>query len=143
MKRVTWTIELDEDTAEAAAVVALAIMRDQESTATVFDVTDEKGKTVSVDLRRAVKLTPLLRCDGCGRRFSGTEELERVFPDIPDLLVGYRGRWLLLEVKMPGGALEAGQELFHGACQALGLPCEVVRTVEDCQRVLKRERRVH
>lgn len=86
MKRVTWTIELDEDTVEAAAVVALAIMRDQESTATVFDVTDEKGKTVSVDLRRAVKLTPLLRCDGCGRRFSGTEDLERVFPDIPDLL---------------------------------------------------------
>ncbi len=86
MKRVTWTIELDEDTAEAAAVVALAIMRDQESTATVFDVTDEQGRTVRVDLRRAVKLTPLLRCDGCGRRFSSKEELERVFPDIPDLL---------------------------------------------------------
>lgn len=86
MKRVTWTIDLDEDTAETAAVVALAIMRDQESTATVFDVTDEQGRTVSVDLRRAVKLTPLLRCDGCGRRFSSTEELERVFPDIPDLL---------------------------------------------------------
>lgn len=34
MKRVTWTIDLDEDTAEAAAVVALAIMRDQESAAT-------------------------------------------------------------------------------------------------------------
>ena len=38
MKRVTWRIDLDEDTAEAAAVVALAIQRDPESTATVFDV---------------------------------------------------------------------------------------------------------
>ena len=86
MKRVTWTIDLDEDTAEAAATVALAIMRDHESTATVFDITDEAGKTVRVDLRKAGGLTPLLRCDGCGRRFAGTEELERVFPDIPDLI---------------------------------------------------------
>ena len=38
MKRVTWTIELDEDTAEAAAMVALAIMLDHESAGTVFDV---------------------------------------------------------------------------------------------------------
>lgn len=86
MKRVTWTIDLDEDTAEAAAVVALAIMRDQESTATVFDITDETGKTVKVDLRRAGTLKPMLKCDGCGRRFAATEELDRVFPDIPDLV---------------------------------------------------------
>ena len=85
MKRVTWAIDLDEDTAEAAAVVALAIMRDQESTAAVFHVTDERGKTVKVDLQRAGTLKPLLRCDGCGRRYAGTGELERVFPDIPDL----------------------------------------------------------
>ena len=104
MKRVTWTIELDEDTAEAAAVVALAIMRDQESTATVFDVTDEKGKTVSVDLRRAVKLTPLLRCDGCGRRFTDTGELERVFPDIPDLI----------------NRLDAGGTVPEGECPLCG-----------------------
>lgn len=85
MKRVTWTIELDEDTPEAAAMVALAIMRDP-APAEVFDVTDEQGKTVRLDLRRDGKLTPLLRCDNCCRRFSGTEDLERVFPDIPDLL---------------------------------------------------------
>lgn len=86
MKRVIWTIDLDEDTAEAAATVALAIMRDHESTATVFDITDEQGQTVRVDLRRDEKLTPLRKCDNCGRRFAGTEELERVFPDIPDLV---------------------------------------------------------
>jgi hypothetical protein len=59
MKRVTWTNELDEDTDRAAATVALAIMRDHESTATVFDITDEAGKTVRVDLRKAGGLTPL------------------------------------------------------------------------------------
>ena len=52
MKRVTWTIELDEDTAEAAATVAMAIQRDPESTATAFDVKCEDGKTVRVDLQR-------------------------------------------------------------------------------------------
>jgi hypothetical protein len=104
MKRVTWTIDLDEDTIEAAATVALAIMRDHESTATVFDITDEQGKTVRVDMRRAGKLTPLLRCDNCGRRFTGTEALERVFPDIPDLV----------------NRLDAGGTVPEGECPLCG-----------------------
>ncbi len=104
MKRVTWTIDLDEDTVEAAATVALAIMRDHESTATVFDITDEAGKTVRVDMRRAEKLTPLLRCDNCGRRFAGTGELERVFPDIPDLI----------------NRLDAGGTVPEGECPLCG-----------------------
>lgn len=79
-------------------------------------------------------LVEYLRKAGCVvQRLSG--------PDIPDLLVGYRGRWLLLEVKMPGADLKPGQELFHNSCQALGLPCGIIRTVEDCQAVLKRVRR--
>ena len=57
-------------------------------------------------------------------------------PGLPDLLVGYRKRWLLLEVKAPKGKLEPAQVLFHGAAQALGLPCHVVYTVEDCRQAL-------
>ena len=104
MKRVTWTIDLDEDTAEAAATVALAIMRDQESAATVFDVTDESGKTVRMDLRRDHKPAGNLRCDNCGRRFAGTGELERVFPDIPGLI----------------GRLDSGGTVPEGECPLCG-----------------------
>jgi len=104
MKRVTWTIDLDEDTAEAAATVALAIMRDQESAATVFDVTDESGKTVRMDLRRDHKPVANLRCDNCGRCFAGTGELERVFPDIPGLI----------------GRLDSGGTVPEGECPLCG-----------------------
>jgi hypothetical protein len=58
-------------------------------------------------------------------------------PGLPDLLVGYRKRWLLLEVKSPKGQLEPAQVLFHGACQALNLPCAVVYTVDDCAQALE------
>lgn len=57
---------------------------------------------------------------------------------VPDLLVGYRGRWLLLEVKAPRGRATLMQQAFHDAAQALGLPCHTVYTVEDCQRVLRK-----
>lgn len=99
MKRVTWTIDLDEDTAEAAAVVALAIQRDPLSTATAFDITDETGKTVRMDLQREPALNTILRCDNCGRIFTDERELDRVFPDIPGLL----------ERIEPGGTVPAGE----------------------------------
>ncbi len=99
MKRVTWSIDLDEDTAEAAAVVALAIQRDPESTATVFDVTDERGKTVRVDLRRDHEPETSLRCDNCRALFKGEGKLATVFPDIPDLLSRIE----------PGGMVPAGE----------------------------------
>jgi Holliday junction resolvase len=56
---------------------------------------------------------------------------------LPDLLVGYRKRWILLEVKSPKGKLEPAQVLFHQAAQALGLPCHIVHTFEDCLEHLK------
>jgi hypothetical protein len=59
-------------------------------------------------------------------------------PGIPDLLVGHRGRWLLMEVKAEGGRMKEGQITFHDAAQALDLPCYVVYSVEDCQRVLRK-----
>ena len=57
---------------------------------------------------------------------------------IPDLLVGYRGRYLLMEVKAQGGRLKDSQTQYHDAARALGLPCYVVYSVEDCQRILRR-----
>jgi len=47
---VTWEIEVDTETPREAAEKALAIMRRPDSTATVFDVTDQTGETHHVDL---------------------------------------------------------------------------------------------
>ncbi len=99
MKKVKWEIDLDEDTAEAAATMALAIQRDTDSTATVFDVTDERGKTVRVDLRREEKAEALLRCDNCWALFKDEGKLASVFPDIPGLLSRIE----------PGGIVPAGE----------------------------------
>ena len=109
MKRVKWEIDLDEDTPEASAVVALAIQRDTDSTATVFDVTCEDGRTVRVDLRRDHEPEPCLRCDNCGRRFAGEADLGRAYPDIPDLLRRIE----------PGGTVPSGE---CPACGALVFP---------------------
>ena len=99
MKRVNWTIDLDEDTVEAAATVALAIQRDPESKATAFDVTDEQGKTVRVDLRSDHEPEQLLRCDNCWALFKDEGKLATVFPDIPRLL----------ERIEPGGTVPVGE----------------------------------
>ena len=47
---VLWEIDLDADSPQEAAELALSIMLDSESTATTFDVTDEDGETTRVDL---------------------------------------------------------------------------------------------
>lgn len=47
---VAWRIDLDVDSPQEAALNALAVQRDSQSSATVFDVTDERGATVTVDL---------------------------------------------------------------------------------------------
>jgi hypothetical protein len=49
MKRIRWEIDVDARTPREAARKALAIQRDPDSIATVFDVTDGDG-TVRVDL---------------------------------------------------------------------------------------------
>lgn len=64
--------------------------------------------------------------------------------DVPDLLVGLRGRWVLLEVKMPAGPrggtdgrnLKPGQERFMLDCRSRGLPAHVVRSTEEALRAL-------
>jgi hypothetical protein len=47
---VSWEIDLSADSPREAAAKALAIQRDAESIATVFDVTDEAGATERIDL---------------------------------------------------------------------------------------------
>ena len=48
--RVTWVIDLEADTPQQAAEQALAIQRNPESIATVFDVTDEDNAQWRIDL---------------------------------------------------------------------------------------------
>lgn len=47
---ISWEIDIDADTPEAAAREALRIQRDPDSIATVFDVFDEDGVDNRVDL---------------------------------------------------------------------------------------------
>lgn len=51
--RVTWDIDIDGTTPLEAARMAQTIMRDADSTATVFTVTDENGHTTTLDLADA------------------------------------------------------------------------------------------
>lgn len=72
----------------------------------------------------------LKRAGALVHRLSGT--------GVPDLLVGYRGRWLLFEVKAATGRLQPAQLLFHDAAAALDLPCYVIHSPEDARRILRR-----
>lgn len=61
-------------------------------------------------------------------------DLSSVGGSCPDLLVGHRGRWVLIEVKdgkkPPYRArLAAGQWLFHQQAKEMNLPCYVVKSV--------------
>lgn len=56
--------------------------------------------------------------------------------DIPDLLVGFRDRWVLLEVKTPDGDLRPGQETFLMLAEARRRPAFVVRNPEDALRAI-------
>lgn len=50
MMRVIWEIDLDAESPREAAEKALAIHRNPESIATVFDVVDQNGKRSRIDL---------------------------------------------------------------------------------------------
>jgi hypothetical protein len=71
-------------------------------------------------------IVEFLRKHGCTvDRISGT--------GVPDLLVGYRGINILMEVKMPGKKLRPAQEQWHS--RWLGQKA-VVETADDAERVL-------
>lgn len=56
---------------------------------------------------------------------------------IPDLLVGYRGRFGLVEFKADPRAKLRGQQLvFHETCNAMNLPCFLVRTKDEAIEAL-------
>ena len=57
-------------------------------------------------------------------------------PGIPDLLVGHRKRYVLLEIKSKRGRLEPLQVAFHDTARALGLPCYVVTTIDEALAAL-------
>lgn len=57
--RVLWEIDINAGTPMEAARKALAVQRDPESIATVFDVIDKRGKRVRVDLSREVTDVPV------------------------------------------------------------------------------------
>ena len=56
-------------------------------------------------------------------------------PGVPDLLVGYQGRTLLLEVKAEKGKLTIAQRAFFDTW--LGGPVRVVRCIDDAMRALE------
>lgn len=58
---------------------------------------------------------------------------------LPDLLVGYRRRWVMVEVKNPARSWTMGpaQQQFIDAAKASGLPVYVIFTAEDAQRMLR------
>lgn len=49
--RVTWSIDVDAETAEDAARQASEIQLDRESIASVFDVVEPSGNHVTIDLQ--------------------------------------------------------------------------------------------
>jgi hypothetical protein len=70
--RVTWEIELDADSPREAAAKALAIQRDPDSVATVFDVIDETGNRERIDLDKTEDPDA---CAACGRAFEEDESI--------------------------------------------------------------------
>ncbi len=55
---------------------------------------------------------------------------------VPDRLVCYRGRFIALEIKAPGGKATAWQERAIKEINAAGGLAAVVDSVQDAQRVL-------
>ncbi len=51
----------------------------------------------------------------------------------PDLLVGYRGYNILMEVKMPGKKLRPAQEKWHSAWNGSSF---VVESVQDAMKII-------
>lgn len=55
---------------------------------------------------------------------------------LPDLCVGYGGRWFWMEVKAPKAKLRESQKPFFKSAQELGLNASVVRSGAEAVAVL-------
>jgi len=56
---------------------------------------------------------------------------------LPDLLVGYAGKWAVVEIKMPGGSLRADQERFRLDAARMDLPWYKIEYAESVPRMLE------
>lgn len=63
-----------------------------------------------------------------------------VKPGVPDIILVSRGQAYGLEVKTSSGRLSDAQVAFHGAAKSAGMPCLVVRSVDEVERVLRAAR---
>jgi hypothetical protein len=61
---------------------------------------------------------------------------EYMMAGLPDLIICYRGRFIGLEVKMPGGRLSVRQGYVHGRLKAAGATIAVVTSVQAALYVL-------
>jgi hypothetical protein len=68
------------------------------------------------------------------RMGANVEHLHTIGRGCPDLLVAYRGRWLVVEVKADNGRLTPDEARWHAAFSA---PVQVWRTVADVVRTLE------
>jgi hypothetical protein len=67
MKKVSWSIHVEADSAREAAEKAMAIQRNPGSLVPVFDVQGRDGKTVRVDLTTGAMDEQRVRCPRCGQ----------------------------------------------------------------------------
>jgi len=58
-----------------------------------------------------------------------------------DLIAGFKGRWVMLEVKVRRGKLKPIQSTTLAECVVRGLPYYVVRSAEDALTALQAEPR--
>ena len=58
-------------------------------------------------------------------------------PGIPDLLVGYLGKWVTVEVKNKTGRLTPPQETFFRSARERHLPTYVCRSGDDVIKMLR------
>ena len=65
---------------------------------------------------------------------ASVQSLHTVGKGCPDLVVGFRGKTFLVEVKLPNGKLNKMQREFHAAWN--GHPIEIARNLEDMPRIL-------
>jgi hypothetical protein len=62
---------------------------------------------------------------------------------IPDLLIGYRGRWVVAEVKSPGGLLRLSQQDFRDRARYHRLPWFLLRSAADADTMLNKIGETH
>ena len=66
-----------------------------------------------------------------------TYQMAQYIAGYPDLDVRRGARSVLVEVKTTDGELSADEQWFASVCEGYGVPCVVVRTVEEALEIAK------